>query len=479
MKQPLFNSTHKNFTKRDSLGLQNISSSIQAWVCPIINVVTPHPFYWAFLVWNYYHFYSQPQNKNASDSEFNNYVKRNDFYFVLCNHLVHRSENIVGKDNMQMLFPDKEFAGPYYYNEKYYQSHFGGMQYYNFGALKFLPENLRPIRLDSDFLGARLTRAFDEGIKSTAYYRNYISQNIVPDGLSREELIELSDHLKLTMDNMPQVKEIIYHTLFATLNDKGEESFLSLNEQYLKLLINNGLLDSSSSFSGWDARKILFADNHPLILDKLKAPEAKMKTVITRWEIVIANQYYVSCMEMIWKYLLSVLSGNVSLEQWIDEAINSSNNIDISAPLSSIKNNLSFKEIESSIKKNVSADTIYSALSIIMSIVNRFKNRVSDFDYIPLRIQEEFCILSLCKKIYNDDFNNIGEFIYYLAKYTIIERHEYKATEKQYQGRDGFMYEKIYGLYFNRGDDYMIEDISRPGLRLTNVLSVLKDLGKI
>ena len=84
MKLPLFNSTYRGFTKRDTLGLQSLSSSIQAKICPIVNVVTPHPFYWAFLIWNYYHFYSLQENKEVSDIVFNkDFVKRNDFFFVI------------------------------------------------------------------------------------------------------------------------------------------------------------------------------------------------------------------------------------------------------------------------------------------------------------------------------------------------------------------------------------------------------------
>ena len=140
--------------------------------------------------------------------------------------------------------------------------------------------------------------------------------------------------------------------------------------------------------------------------------------------------------------------------------------------------NLSFDQIESNIRNSVSPETIYSALSIIMTICHRFKDRMTDFNYLPFKEKKEFCVMTLAEFINNNRFNSIKELLNYLMKSVIINRHELIATEKQYQGRDGFLYEKVYEHYFNRGGNYTI-DVALPGLRIVNVLSVLKDLGKI
>ena len=49
------------FTTRDSLGVEGVATSISAEICPIINKVTPRPFYWAFMCWIYYDYYKNIQ----------------------------------------------------------------------------------------------------------------------------------------------------------------------------------------------------------------------------------------------------------------------------------------------------------------------------------------------------------------------------------------------------------------------------------
>ena len=75
-------------------------------------------------------------------------------------------------------------------------------------------------------------------------------------------------------------------------------------------------------------------------------------------------------------------------------------------------------------------------------------------------------------------FATVGDLLTYLMKDTIIDKHERVATNKQYYGRDGFLYEKVYDLYYSRGSNYTIT-VDIPSLRISNVLSVLRDLGKL
>ena len=55
-KGPRLNNISRNFTTRDSLGIEGVATSISAEICPIVNTVTPRPFYWAFITWCYYDF---------------------------------------------------------------------------------------------------------------------------------------------------------------------------------------------------------------------------------------------------------------------------------------------------------------------------------------------------------------------------------------------------------------------------------------
>ena len=53
-KGPQLNKLKKNFTTRDSLGIEGVATSIAADICPVVTTVTPRAFYWPFLVWIYY-----------------------------------------------------------------------------------------------------------------------------------------------------------------------------------------------------------------------------------------------------------------------------------------------------------------------------------------------------------------------------------------------------------------------------------------
>lgn len=483
MKLPSFNSTYRTFTKRDTLGLQSLSSSIQATICPIINVVTPHPFYWAFLIWNYYHFYSLPENKNVSDGVFSDeFVKRNDFYFVLSTYLGGKSlDGIAGQNNIRRDYYNKKEEETFAYNNGYYRSHFGGMQYYNYGCIKtgFVNEDVKKIDLDSDSLGAILTKAFDSAIQDTAIYKDYISQNKLLDNVKKEDLIELSKYLSLKMEGMDEVKELLYEAFFKKVDNNGAENLLASVEEYINLLIEHEFIDKNGSLDTATAKRLLYGDTNPIIVGKTELNKRQLAQTI-RWELVIANQYYVSCIEMLWQYLLSILFVPTTKEEWIDNAINGSNNISLDSPLTSITRVLTFDEMEAAVKNNLGKNTLASVLSVLMSIYNRFNNdkqeKIEKFEYLPGWDKKELCVFSLVTKIKHGDFKNVRELFEYLLKVHVIESHERVGIEKRYQGRDGFLFEKFDGLYRNKG---ITIDISEPPLRIVNVFSVLKELGKL
>lgn len=479
MNLPHFNSTYRKFTKRDTLGLQSLSSTIQGKICPIVNAVTPHPFYWAFLVWNYYHFYSLPENKNKLDKEFDEtFVKRNDFYFVLSNFLnSNNMDGIAGQTKVKNEFEDKRESPVFEFYPKYYKSHFGGMQYYNFGCFKagFVVEDLTKININGNSNGAKLTRAFDEVIKNTTVYKEYISQNKLLENVEKDALIELGKCLTLKMDNMDEVKKILYSALFPKDYYQGFPNLLTSVEEYIKLLIEYGFIEKDGPFDRQIAKRLLYGDAEPAIFSKAKLTKHQIIEAI-RWELVIANQYYVSCMEMLWQYLLSILFVPVTQEEWITNAIDSSNDLSLDEPLSSYDKVLSFDEMENAVTNNLGKDTLSSVLSVLMSIVNRFKKETKKFDYLKIGDKMEFCVFSLINKINGGVFKNVRELFEYLLKVHVIDNHERVAIEKRYQGRDGFLFEKVDNLYRSRG---MNITISSPSLRIVNVFSVLKELGEL
>lgn len=153
-KGPKLNNISKNFTTRDSLGIEGVSTSIQAEICPIVNTVTPRAFYWPFMVWIYYDFYKYSGIPDHTIDAFDAYLKRQDYFFVLATLLTEGADqdNLVGKQQSQIDI-DENPNGPYPYNPAYFKTRYGGMQYYNAGCLSMYfitaedPENNRELSL--------------------------------------------------------------------------------------------------------------------------------------------------------------------------------------------------------------------------------------------------------------------------------------------------------------------------------------------
>ena len=481
MQLPLFNKTHMSFTRRDTLGMETLTTSMQEKYCPIIALVTPHPFYWAFLVWNYYHYYSFEENKKKGDTFFtHDYVKRNDFFFVLSNYLgKNNMAGIAGNSNVASEFRNKTDLEVFPRFDKYYKEINGGMFNYNSGCreMKFVL-NKNKIRLNDGSLGAKLTEAFDYVIKETAFYKKYISKNEDFDSMTKDELIELSKCLTLRMEKMSGVQEILYEALFPKQIVKDDPCYLNGIEEYIKLLIKYGLLDKNESFNPKKARSLLYGNAQPELLNHTKVTDYQ-KRVITRWELIIANQYFVTSVEMIWKRLLDILVLPLTQEKWIDEAFRRSTNLNLDASLKSISEELSFDEMESKIFNKQSSETIHSALSMIMSLYNRFKNRTGDFDYIKRFKYEELRVFSLIEKINKEELKSVRDLLVYLIKHHIINGHEKVAIRKRFQGEDAYLFRRTdEGLYARRDGKETI-DIGMPPLRFTNVFNVLKELGKL
>ena len=62
---PIINNTRRKPTPRDTLGIENVASSIQGEICPVVNTVTPKPYYWAFIDWCYYDWYTNNKSKKT------------------------------------------------------------------------------------------------------------------------------------------------------------------------------------------------------------------------------------------------------------------------------------------------------------------------------------------------------------------------------------------------------------------------------
>lgn len=479
-KGPLLNNNKKNFTTRDSLGIEGVAASISAELCPIVNTVTPRAFYWPFMVWIYYDFYKysgiEEHNYSVFDKE---YVKRQDYFFVLSQLLNDAPDqyNLVGKQNtMNDLLNNPD--GPYEYNPNYFVSTFGGMQYYNAGCISL--DYVREIDVDNNGRfsfpkltpdGKKMALAFQNVIKDTEYYKKYRLNNVpVPKSV----LIEYGQVINIGLKGFDKCKIDLKNHLF------NNEHFPVLTDccNYIKHIYNEYDMQDSilASF-----REILF-DAYS-IRGRNESIGSELRSVSNGWEIVIGRQYFTSGLESIWKFMLYNLNLPMTKKEWISLCINRTNwTLDLDTCIKDVLDecNYDYNTRESMIYdashlRNVSC-MVENGMKIILSMYNRFVDR-TDFgdESAYLTWGNESSSISfeeLITTVNNYKNRTIRELLTYIMDQWLIEQHYKTAFEKLLQNRDGFYYEIIDGRYIHKCDF----DMAFQGIRLFQLAQVMKDL---
>lgn len=481
-KGPKITYTGRNFTTRDNLGINAVGTSYQAELCPVINTVTPRAFYWMFAVWNYYDYWQNYKTEKRTTTDFDkNFLKKNDFFFILANLLTENSDrdNLVGKDNCAALIKGKE-EGPFEYNKDYFLSTYGGMQYYAPGCLTLgyvtnvdnEGHNL-PFPKITEKLGVPLAKAFEAVIRDTEYYCTYRLRNVpVP----REVLVELGSKLSLAMDNMDECKSLLKAAFFEPRknilfdNEKliqSKDYVLFLNHQY-----------GSKRLSRPELRKVLYDFFCPGGLHEAELPE-NLREIASEWEVAIGRQYFALSIELIWKYMLMGLTSPMNLNQWISVCLqDAQGNLDFNAPFKSITGSgqLNYEEREkrlsagSGTSKEVGRN-LETALLVMLSVCNRFKGR-TDVDPRTLQIGEPISIAAFTRMMEEEGEKPISSILAFIMTNWVVKRHEAVAFRKMAEGRDGFYIERIDDQYSRR----FISDPDYNGNRFQQLMSVMDDL---
>ena len=485
-KGPQLNNIYKNFTTRDSLGIEGVATSIQAEICPIVNTVTPRAFYWPFMVWIYYDFYKYSGITDHKVEAFDAYLKRQDYFFVLATLLTKDSDqdNLVGKQQSQIDI-DNNPQGPYPYNPAYFKIRYGGMQYYNAGCLSMYfitdedPENgknfafpvLRPE-------GERMAKAFESVIRDTEYFKSYRRND---EAVPRNVLEEYGKAINFGLKGFDECKGMLRHYMFederaAQLRDRSR--LLSENARFLRLIVkDNGVKDLSVSTC-----RAIFYDRLLPNGDRLTIPDDCM-SVANKWEIAVGRMYFTSGVEMLWKYLLEQLIDSYTLKEWIANALDTADfGWDLRKPLSSVMEEckFSFHDREALIaatsRRNTSSYSIENGIKIILSVYNRFHDRndfgdeKAFFDYgsdnQSISLREMFLLV----KEYQD--KPILDFMKFVIQHWIIEQHYLTALDKMIQGRDGFYYEIIDKKYVKKHEFGM----AFQNIRMVQLVQVMRDL---
>lgn len=480
-KGPLLNKNTYNFTTRDSLGIEGVAASISAELCPIVNTVTPRAFYWPFMVWNYYDFYKNSGIEEHTYDAFDKpFLKRQDYFFVLSQLLINSPDqyNLVGKQKTEMDMiqnPD----GPYLYNEDYFISTFGGMQYYNAGCISM--DYIREIDVDNNrrfsfpkvtSSGKELALSFQDVIKDTEYYKAYrLNDSPIP----RKVLEEYGRVINLGLSGFNGCKDSLKKHLFEN------EQYFMLHDsaEYLKYIFEKYNMEDARLYG---YRDILF-DAFSVRGRKEDIPE-EIRTVSNGWEIVVGRQYFTSGLECIWKYMLTLLHYDAKTKNsWIEDSIKESRwNIDINSSVAALleKCNFNFEErelmIDDAAHLRKKENMLENGLKILLSMYNRFVDR-DDFDkeaaYLTwgndtssISFEELFLTV---QKYMN---KSVKELLVYIMDQWLIEQHYRTAFEKLIQRRDGFYFELVDGYYYFIHDF----DMAFQGIRLYQLAQVMRDL---
>lgn len=484
-KGPRLNDISKSFTTRDSLGVEGIATTMQGEICPVVNTVTPRAFYWPFMIWIYYDFYKYSGIEEHTVSSFDEYLKRQDYFFVMATLLTPGADqnNLVGKTQAQEDI-NRNPRGPYPYNPKYFKTRYGGMQYYNAGCLSmYFITDIDPVN-DKDLSfptlrreGEKMAKAFEAVIKNTEYYRSYRRNN---QSVPRSVLEEFGKVINLGLKGFDECKALLKHYMFEddrAFQLKERSGKLSDCAGYLKYIVQK----NRTSVSLPVCRRIFFDHQLPSG-SSLSIPE-ELIPVANKWELVVGRMYFTTGLSMIWKFMLEQLNSPLSLKQWFAVVLKSSDfSWNLDKPLGAYLNECEYgfakreSMIEATASRNTSPFSVENGLKVIISISNRFKKREDLGDEKAFLSYDSYgqsiSMAQLTEQIEKYRERPLKDFLLFVMQYWLVEQHYLTAFGKMLEGRDGFYFEIIDGRYIRKhefGMDFQ-------GLRMIQLAQVMKDL---
>ena len=480
-KGPRLNNISRNFTTRDSLGIEGVATSISAEICPIVNTVTPRPFYWAFIAWCYYDVFNNCDPKDRNSDNVYKYVKMQNYFLALASDINNTdgSNGFTGADTIRNRVDLNQST--FSYDDKYLVTILSNMGYYPAGlyTMGFITDN-NPETLERYKYphitpeGEKLALAFDKVFSRTEYYKKYRHKGT---DIPRDVLIELNNKININLDGFDEVKKILINHLF----NKESQKKLIESHNYLKYIFKEY---KPENFNTSKCREMFFDYFSPYSENKKDYPK-DLQEIINSWEIVVGRQYFTAGLEMIWKYMLENLNSPKSYKVWFNDCLNNSKfNMLLDDKLSSIISscNYSFSEREKMVADGRSSNNnhelnIENGIKIILSIYNRFYSR-EDFskdnkNYYNYGMDNNSISLNEFFKLV-DDYKDktIEEFIKHVMYYYLLNQHMNTAFEKMLQGRDGYYVEKIENDYSRK--EYFYLDFQ--GIRMVQLSMVMHDL---
>lgn len=480
-KGPRLNNITRNFTTRDSLGIEGVATSISAEICPIVNTVTPRPFYWAFITWCYYDFYNTCDVKDRSADNVYKYVKMQNYFLALASNITNSdgTNGFTGADTIRERIDLNQES--FSYNEKYLKTILSNMGYYPAGlfTMGFIvdadPETFEKLKyphLTKE--GEKLAKAFEEVFSQTRYYKEYRKME---KSVPREVLIELSEFININLNNFDEVKRILIDHLFK----KESQKKLIESHNYLKFIYKNYKPDNLNTSK---CREIFYDYFSPYGENKYEYPD-ELQEIVNSWEIVVGRQYFATGLEMIWKYMLENLNSPKLYKKWFNDCLsNSKITFQLNDKLGNLiplcNYNYSDREKRIADAKSKSSNhqsNIENGIKLILSVYNRLNNR-DDFskdnkNYYNYGMDNNSISLNEFFKLV-DEYKDktIEEFVKHIMYFYLLNQHMNTAFEKMIQGRDGYYVEKIENEYVRKENFYF----DFQGIRMVQLSMVMQDL---
>lgn len=473
---PIFNNTERRFTTRDSLGIEGVANTISADLCPVVNTVTPRPFYWVFISWCYWKFYQL--HGYIHESEVHKFIEKNNYFIALGNYLAGSSESggFIGSSVIGRL---KKNYDSYKYNDNYIKG-LSTMGYYPPGLETMQIVVKYDRQTEKTYTDSRirprcekLAMAFDLVISNTVYYQQYLFAESIP----RTVLEELGETVHIDLHGFTECKKILYGYLFET----GDINLLGKNKDYI-LYIKNHLgqdVDTAKKC------RMVFFDAFSPRGNNGTVPE-ELSFIAKGWEIVAGRHYFTVGLELIWEYMLKQLAGIPKTKsEWIETVLESQTfEEDINSPLhtildSSFMNSSEMEEVLLEERSQKDSGSLERGLSIILSVYNRFVER-EDYDESLLKYylyggNDSISFEVLINDIQKMKDYSIRDFLVFVMKNYLINQHLRTAFNKMIEGRDGYYIEELNGKYLVSHNFYW----GFQGNRMVQLYSVMKDLGVI
>lgn len=470
---PTINNTRRKPTPRDTLGIENVATSIQGEICPVVNTVTPKPYYWAFIDWCYYDWYTNNKNKKTK-KDVNKYIRKVNYYIALGNILANGyfGGTYTGSQNIYNSYSrNKE---KYKFDESYIKG-IGDMNYYpagldSMGMIITSNDNtnevyIEPVIREKD--GVVLAKAFDVIIKKTEYYQKYRFKDVA---VPKDVLIELGKTIKYDLKGFDDCKKILKENLF---NRKIRYKLNECKDYILYVKKEFGIPLNNEAI----CRNVFYDYFSPNGSMKNSIP-SELATICKEWEFVMARQYMIMGLEILWKYMLEQLNGLYTKDEWFKQCLNvSKNSFSLNSELSTIMSfNLEFDEREKiiNLEKSRSDKSIENSLKIIISTFNRINNRkdVPSKYYSYGSNRNAISMEEITNTITNFQQRTIKDFILYIMENYLLKQHLQTAFTKMLGNRDGYYIQQVENQFIKKKDF----KLNFQGIRMVELYSVMKDL---